>query len=255
MSLEFGVHILTGGRVATVGPVRRIGVSRLAIEGCRSFAFIAHGPVAPRNFIGIQECKPSIGTGGVDGTIAISIGGSPFGNEYGEPCLDRIADTVAEGNVTTVVAIIKRVGTRIEMEGIANIVAGIGHFVTDGFFWVSGIFTVADEDQIRTVVANDRDNGVGIIFDSTPHTCGGRLVKNFKNNIGVATPFICHISEKRGRFADFVICRVRVIVNNDVNVIINGSLDDRIVISLPVAVLVGSCAVGHADHFYFPVTD
>ena len=255
---EFVINVFAGSGIAALGPVHGVRVGVLPFENRGRFALVAHGPVAPGNLVVVEEGEPFVGIACVHvgrGEAAVRVSRAPFGDEHGAPRLNGVADTVPERGVAAVVAAVELVGISVKMECVGGVVAAVRDGVADRFFGVGGVFAVAHDDQVRAVLADHGDDRVRVAFDCAPHTGGVRFVEYFEDHVRLGTPFLGHVSEERRRFGDFVLRRVRMVVDDDINVFCNRFLDDRVIERLPVGIEVARRAVRDAEDFDFPFVD
>ena len=212
-----GIHPLSAVGIVPGAPVKVGG----------TLVLVGHGPVRTRKLMALHPGKPR---GGVPAHAAVTVGvyRTPFRDEHGKPAV--------HGTLSVRALVAGGVRARIKVERVGDILLGIRNLVADGIARVLVPAAVPHKHQVVGVLADSLDDRVGISLDGAPGLCRG-LVEDFKDHVIVLAPLLRHVAKKLPGVLDVVGRLVAMVVDNHVDVVVDGRLHHRIHQALVIAFL------------------
>ena len=114
-------------------------------------------------------------------------------------------------------------GTGIKVERVSNIILTIRHLVVDSIVRELVPAGVTDQDQVVRILADRCDHSVRIGSNFIP-ALAGRFVEHFKNHVVITTPLLGHSAKERLCAVHVGAGLVAMVVDNHVDVVIDGRL-------------------------------
>ena len=212
-------------RVHPLSAVRIVPGTSVKVGG--ALVLVGHGPVRTGKLVVLHPAEPR---GGIvtHATIAIGVHRTPFRNEYGK--------SAVHGTHGIRALITGGMRTRIEMERVGDVILGVRNLVTDGIARILIPTAVAHDNQVIGILADSRDDRIGIGLDGAPGLRSG-LVENLEDDVIVLAPFLRHVAEELLGIVDIVRCLVAMVVDNHVDIVVDGGLHHSVHQALVVAFL------------------
>ena len=162
------------------------------------------------------------------GAIAVGIYRTPFRDEYGK--------TAVHGTHGVRTLVTGGVRARVKMERVSDILLGIRDLVANSIARVLIPTTAPHKNQVVRILTYGLDYRIGVILDGSPGLCR-RFVKDLENDVIVPAPLLRHVTEELPCVIEVVGRLVAVVVDNHVDVVVDGRLHHRIHQALVVAFL------------------
>ena len=117
------------------------------------------------------------------------------------------------------------INTCVEMESICHI--SIVYRIARRFIRILVIAAVAHDNQVIGMLANGVNHRNCILLDGAPRLRSG-LVENLEDDVVVLAPFLRHVAEELLGIVDIIRCLVAMVVDNHVDIVVDGCLHHRI---------------------------